>query len=248
MYAASICLSSVWQLLSMYFRLPNSSTTAVSSDKSASHFSNSAADPICRSSSDRYRGSSLEKSDGSSCCGTNLRTGVLAATIRYSFKHHYGLQWVAWAGVLACPCSALYCMDVSADANSRDLAIDVQNVGVVRSNRWILKSITWQIPQSTCAAILGPNGSGKSTLARILSAYLWPSEGNVRVLGEHFGDCDMPALRSQIKMVQPAGPYDVDPSLSALEVVLTGFFNSIGLYHTPTPAMQTEANRLLRQV
>src|ERR1051325_1658133 len=140
-------------------------------------------------------------------------------------------------------------MDVSGDSNSQSqLAIDVQNVGVVRSNRWILKNINWQIPVGACAAILGPNGSGKSTLARILSAYLWPSEGNVRVLGELFGDCDMPALRSQIKMVQPAGPYDVDPSLSALEVVLTGFFNSIGLYHTPTTAMQSEANRLLRQV
>ena len=140
-------------------------------------------------------------------------------------------------------------MDVSDDANSsREFAIDVRNVGVIRSNRWILKNITWQVPAKSCAAILGPNGSGKSTLARILSAYLWPSEGDVRVLGEHFGDCDMPALRSQIKMVQPAGPYDVDASLTASEVVLTGFFNSIGLYHTPTPAMQTEAHRLLRQV
>jgi iron complex transport system ATP-binding protein len=49
-------------------------------------------------------------------------------------------------------------------------------------------------------------------------------------------------------MVQPAGPYDVDPSLTTLEVVLTGFFNSIGLYHTPTTPMQTEATRLLGQV
>jgi iron complex transport system ATP-binding protein len=58
----------------------------------------------------------------------------------------------------------------------------------------------------------------------------------------------MPTLRTQIKMVQPAGPYDVDPSLTTLEVVFTGFFNSIGLYHVPTAAMQTEATRLLRQV
>jgi iron complex transport system ATP-binding protein len=140
-------------------------------------------------------------------------------------------------------------MDVTGDANSgRELAIDVHKVGVLRSARWILKDITWQIPAASCAAILGPNGSGKSTLARILGAYLWPSEGDVNVLGQHFGDCDMPALRRQVKMVQAAGPYDVDPSLTALEVVLTGFFNSIALYQTPTSAMQTEATRLLKQV
>jgi iron complex transport system ATP-binding protein len=58
----------------------------------------------------------------------------------------------------------------------------------------------------------------------------------------------MPSLRRQIKMVQTAGPYDVDPSLSALEVALTGFFNSIALYQTPTAVMRTEATRLLKQV
>jgi len=140
-------------------------------------------------------------------------------------------------------------MDVTADANSsNELAIDIRNVGVLRSNRWILKGITWQIPAHSCAAILGPNGSGKSTLARILAAYLWPTEGDVHVLGRHFGDCDMPGLRSQIKIVQPAGPYDVDPSLTALEVILTGFFNSIALYRIPTEAMRGEATRLLNQV
>jgi len=140
-------------------------------------------------------------------------------------------------------------MDVTANAHSgRSLAIDVRGVGVLRSGRWILKDIAWQVPTGSCAAILGPNGSGKSTLARILAAYLWPTSGDVTVLGQHFGDCDMPALRQQIKIVQPAGPYDVDPSLSALEVVLTGFFNSIALYHAPTAAMQAEAKRLLEQV
>jgi iron complex transport system ATP-binding protein len=140
-------------------------------------------------------------------------------------------------------------MDVTGNANSNsDLAIDVRGVGVLRAGRWILKDINWQVPAGSCAAILGPNGSGKSTLARIIAAYLWPTSGDVSILGQHFGDCDMPALRQQIKIVQPAGPYDVDPSLTALEVILTGFFNFIALYRIPTVAMQTEAKRLLKQV
>jgi iron complex transport system ATP-binding protein len=140
-------------------------------------------------------------------------------------------------------------MPVPHIANPHEVpAIDLHNVGVLRSNRWILKDITWQIPASSCAAILGPNGSGKSTLARILSAYMWPSSGQVTILGQRFGDCDLPALRNQVRMVQPAGPYDVDPSLTTLEVALTGFFSSIALYHTPTAQMNTEAARLLKQV
>jgi iron complex transport system ATP-binding protein len=140
-------------------------------------------------------------------------------------------------------------MDVTGNANSgSELAIDLREVGVLRSGRWILKDITWGVPVGCCSAILGPNGSGKSTLARILAAYLWPTGGDVTILGQHFGDCDMPTLRRQVKMVQPAGPYDVDPNLSTREVVLTGFFNSIALYQVPTEMMQTEADRLLKQV
>jgi iron complex transport system ATP-binding protein len=141
-----------------------------------------------------------------------------------------------------------YCMDVNADANSRDLAIDLRKVGVLRSNRWILNEISWQVRANSCAAILGPNGSGKSTLARILAAHLWPTCGEVTILNQRFGDCDIPTLRNAVRMVQPAGPYDVDPSLTTLEVVLTGFFSSLALYQIPTKAMESEARRLLKQV
>src|SRR5438046_9386771 len=135
-------------------------------------------------------------------------------------------------------------MDVTGNANSdSELAIDVRGVGVLRGGRWILKDIKWQVPAGSCAAILGPNGSGKSTLARVIAAYLWPTSGDVTVLGERFGNCDMPVLRQQIKIVQPAGPYDVDPSLIALEVVLTGFFNFIARYTNSLRALQVDVTR-----
>jgi iron complex transport system ATP-binding protein len=122
----------------------------------------------------------------------------------------------------------------------------MQAVGVMRDNRWILKDITWQVPRSTLAAILGPNGSGKSTLARIVGCYLWPTAGECTILGNRFGRANLPELRKSIRMVQPAGPYDVDPSLTAHEVVLTGYFGSIGLYENPTEEMSDRAAELLK--
>src|SRR5437867_12351042 len=113
-------------------------------------------------------------------------------------------------------------------------AIRLNGVGLRRGERRILHNINWTVPTGTCCAILGPNGSGQSTLARILAAHLWPTTGDVTILGHHFGNCDLPSLRNQVRMVQPAGPYDVDPSLTTLEVALTGFFSSLALYQTPT--------------
>ena len=137
---------------------------------------------------------------------------------------------------------------MTAGMSSEPPAIRLRDVGVVRGDRWILRDVTWTVATGSVAAILGPNGSGKSTLARILAGHLWPSHGECDVLAGHFGDVDLPTLRKSIRLVQPAGPYDVDPELTAHEVVLTGFFGTIGLYATPTDAMRADAARLLGDV
>ena len=127
-------------------------------------------------------------------------------------------------------------------------AIHLQNVGLRRGDTWILRGVNWAVPQGACAAILGPNGSGKSTLTRILACHYWPTEGESSVLGSQFGDASLLDLRKSIRLVQPAGPYDIDSELTARQVVLTGFFGTIGLYDLTDAAMEAEADRLLEQV
>lgn len=127
-------------------------------------------------------------------------------------------------------------------------AIELSGVGVRRGETWILRGVHWSVPAGACAAVLGPNGSGKSTLARILACHLWPTEGEAAVLSARMGEANLPDVRRAIRLVQPAGPYDVDPELTAHEVVLTGFFGTIGLYDPVTDAMTAEAERLLNHV
>jgi iron complex transport system ATP-binding protein len=129
-----------------------------------------------------------------------------------------------------------------------DHAIELRNVGVRRGDTLILRDVSWTVPAGKCAAVLGPNGAGKSTLTRILACHLWPTSGEVHVAGGTFGESSLPDLRKHIRLVQPAGPYDVDPQLTAHEAVLTGFFGSIGLYATPTDEMRHRASELLGHV
>ncbi|MGD1277243.1 MAG: ATP-binding cassette domain-containing protein [Tepidisphaeraceae bacterium] len=128
------------------------------------------------------------------------------------------------------------------------MAVEMHGVGVLRDGRWILRQVDWQVAAGTLAAVLGPNGSGKSTLARVAACHWWPTRGRCGVLGEEFGRANLPELRRRVRLVQPAGPYDVDASLSARDVVLTGYFGSIGLYQPPTAAMKRESRRLLELV
>lgn len=126
--------------------------------------------------------------------------------------------------------------------------LELRGVGVRRDERWILRDINWSVPQGSFAAILGPNGSGKSTLARVLCGYMWPTAGDVVVDGQRFGETDLNELRHSIRLVQSAGPYDVDPELTAREVVLTGLFGTIGLFDTPPDGEIGHADVLLEQV
>ena len=127
-------------------------------------------------------------------------------------------------------------------------AIRLRGVALKRGQRWILRNVSWTVETGACCAILGPNGSGKSTLARILAAHLWPTAGTVEVIGGKFGETSLPQLRHHIRLVQPAGPYDVDPQLTACQVVQTGFFGTLALYDPTTDAMDDDARRLLAQV
>ncbi len=127
-------------------------------------------------------------------------------------------------------------------------AIDLRHITLQRGRRTILKNVTWSVPAQGCAAILGPNGSGKSTLARIIMGQIWPTRGSVSVLGQKFGQTDLNHLRQSIRLVQPAAAVEFDPQQSTTEIVLTGFFGTVGLYDAVTPSMRKTAARLVAQV
>jgi len=129
-----------------------------------------------------------------------------------------------------------------------DLAIDLSHIHVLRGERWILSDVSWQVRQGELAAILGPNGCGKSTLARVIAGYIWATRGTIIVTGHRFGETDLNALREEIRLVQPAGPFDVDGQLSALEVVLTGLHGTLALYDQTNDVHIARASELLSQV
>jgi iron complex transport system ATP-binding protein len=126
--------------------------------------------------------------------------------------------------------------------------IELRNVSLRRGETWILRDVTWVVAAGTCATIFGPNGSGKSTLTRVISGYMWPTDGEVWVLGQHYGEAELPKLRQAIRLVQPGGEFDVEGTLTARQVVLTGFFASLGLYQEPTADQGREADELLERV
>jgi len=108
--------------------------------------------------------------------------------------------------------------------------IDVKNVSWVREESIILQDVSWQVQPGEHWCIVGLNGSGKTTLLNMINGYIWPTTGQVSVLGHKFGEFDLRELRKSIGWVSSSLQQRLYGSETALNIVLSGKFATIGLY------------------
>src|SRR5258706_4664297 len=62
----------------------------------------------------------------------------------------------------------------------------VKDYGTVRA----VNGLDLEVRAGECFGLLGPNGAGKTTTVEILEGLLPPTEGEVTVLGRHWGQDD----------------------------------------------------------
>jgi iron complex transport system ATP-binding protein len=128
------------------------------------------------------------------------------------------------------------------------VTIELAGVTVSRSGRTILGPLDWAVRAGERWAILGPNGSGKTTLLQVVSLYLWPTSGSVDVLGERFGRVDARELRRRIGYAGSALEAEMDPSLSAFQLVLSARHAALGpWWHIYDDADRQRAGTLSEQ-
>jgi iron complex transport system ATP-binding protein len=95
----------------------------------------------------------------------------------------------------------------------------LRGVGVRRDGAELLRGIDLDLTRREHLAVLGPNGAGKTTLLRILATELYPTAGEVRLLGTTFGRGDLRELRPRIGLVSLALDRLLDARLPALPLV-----------------------------
>jgi iron complex transport system ATP-binding protein len=126
--------------------------------------------------------------------------------------------------------------------------ISLRDVSFIRRHRMILDRITWAVNPHDHWAVLGANGSGKTTLLQLLAGYLWPSQGEIVVLGERFGHTDLRELRKQIGWVGSFLQAHVPPSQRPLDFIVSGKFASIGLFEDPKEDDYRQARELAHRL
>lgn len=126
--------------------------------------------------------------------------------------------------------------------------LEFSNLDVYIGTEKALSSLSVTITEGEHIAILGPNGAGKSSFIKTILRELYPdpnANGLIfRIMGKDVWDVF--ALRSTFGVVSNDLQFAFTREITGREVVLSGFFSSIGLFNQViTPAMYRKADEIL---
>jgi iron complex transport system ATP-binding protein len=119
-------------------------------------------------------------------------------------------------------------------------------VTVRRGSSLLLSDVDFEVAEGERWVILGPNGAGKTTLLLVASGRLFPTMGEVLLLGELMGAVDMNDIKPRIGWASSSVAGDIPPQESVLNVVMTGAYGITGRWreHYEEPDIE-RATRLL---
>src|SRR5690625_1790821 len=89
--------------------------------------------------------------------------------------------------------------------------------------------MNWKVQKGEHWAVLCRNGAGKTTLLNMVNGYIWPTTGNVSVLGNKFGKTDIHEMRKSIGWVSSSLGERVNGRHLAEDIVVSGKFAAVGL-------------------
>lgn len=127
-------------------------------------------------------------------------------------------------------------------AGKGDVILKFNDISVRYDSRTILSHLSWTVREGECWAITGQNGAGKSTLLSLVcadnpQAYACNFEifGHRRGSGESIWD-----IKRHIGYVSPEMHRSYQKNITALDVVASGLFDTVGLYmHPDGPQLRT---------
>ena len=129
--------------------------------------------------------------------------------------------------------------------------IEFENVTVMRGHTVALNDVSLKIGLGEHIAILGPNGCGKSTLIKAITRECYPliqDGSSVRILGEE--RWEVWELRKLLGIVSSDLMATCTRAASGRDIVLSGFFSSIGIWphQEITPQMLESADRAMEML
>jgi len=130
-------------------------------------------------------------------------------------------------------------------AAQSEILVSMKNVTIKYEDTTVLDNVSWTMRSGENWVVLGPNGCGKTTLLNLITGdnpqayaneiYLF---GKRRGSGESIWD-----IKRRTGMISSELQIHYRKPITAFEVVVSGFFDSVGLYRDYTPEQRKTAEQ-----
>jgi len=132
-------------------------------------------------------------------------------------------------------------------AFSGEVLVNLQNAKVAYGGEAVFKNLNWTIKKHQHWQLTGRNGSGKTCLLNLITGDNPQCYSNdIEVFGYQRGNGEsIWQIKQHIGYISNALHMDYRVGVSALNTIISGFFDSIGLYQPPTDEQKNIAMQWL---
>lgn len=126
---------------------------------------------------------------------------------------------------------------VQPDRAPLDVLVNLRNVTVKHRAAPVFENLSWTVRHGQHWAVCGPNGSGKTTLlSLVVGDHPQAYANTVSVFGKpRGGGGSIRETKAGIGLISSELQVRYRKAITALDVVISGFFDSTGLYRQATP-------------
>ncbi len=142
---------------------------------------------------------------------------------------------------------AKYAAALEKNSPSMPVMVQMEDVSVHYREAAVLQKINWTVGRGERWALTGPNGAGKSTLLSLILADNPQAYTNdIHLFGRKRGSGEsIWEIKKKIGWVSPELHIFYEKTASCLDVICSGFFDSVGLYRRSSEEQAAEARAWL---
>ncbi|HTX03651.1 MAG TPA: ATP-binding cassette domain-containing protein [Candidatus Acidoferrales bacterium] len=182
--------------------------------------------------------------EGTALVVATHRREELPAAITHELRLENGR--VVFTGLLDAPVFAKAARNGKAVGSiTGGVIVKLENVDVFQEARQALRGINWEIRAGEHWFVSGPNGAGKSTLAKLLYGRLRSAHGGRIERDGSYENVSVANIRRSVGLISDEEQLRYDWSIAVEDVILSGFFASVGLMSHPSAEQYETSRRLM---
>lgn len=131
---------------------------------------------------------------------------------------------------------------------TEDVIIKANKLCLQSGKRYLLRDIDWEVKRGEHWLVFGMNGCGKTTLLGTVAGFKSQTSGTLEVFGQPYTNENILELRSKIGWVSGSFFDKCYSYESALNIVLSGLFGTLGIQFSITNAQVRQAKALLKEM